>query len=118
MNPATLSSSPSIETVFETMSERRKRHALYVLRWSEGGALTVERLAQQMVRMDDGSGPADGEEPGRIAADLRRRVVPELAATGAVEYDERSDTVRYHTVPSLEEWLEHAAYREGRHPGC
>ncbi|KYH27391.1 hypothetical protein HAPAU_00570 [Halalkalicoccus paucihalophilus] len=110
MNTRTVPSGLSLDTVFRVLSERRKRHVLYALRGAEGNAMTVKQLARR-VRELEGSG-MDENALKRIAEDLRERHIPELVATDAVEYDERSETARYHSVPSLEEWLEHAEYKE------
>ncbi|MCL7416417.1 MAG: hypothetical protein M8354_01070 [Halalkalicoccus sp.] len=110
MNTTTVPSGLSLDTVFGVLSDRRKRYVLYALRGAEGNAMTVEQLTRSVRRME-GSG-IDEDAPKRVAEDLRERHIPELVATDAVEYDERSETARYHSVPSLEEWLEHAEYKE------
>ncbi|MFC6904653.1 DUF7344 domain-containing protein [Halalkalicoccus tibetensis] len=118
MNRRTVSSALSLETVFGVLSERRKRYALYVLHWTEGNAMSVGQLARRIAEKEGGGANGDDPSRERIAKDLRQRHVPELVAMNVVEYDGRSETVRYHCVPSLEEWLEHAAYKEGEHPDC
>jgi hypothetical protein len=113
----TVPSALSLETVFETLSDQRKRYVLYALYRAEGNSLTIHRLARQVHGMEGEKQTTTGQGPEHVADDLRQRRLPELATTGAVEYDERSETVRYHRAPSLEEWLEHAEYKEGKRPG-
>jgi DNA-binding transcriptional ArsR family regulator len=120
MNTTTTTTSMlDLDTVFEVLSDRRRRYALYALHRSEGGSMTVDRLAVRVGRLeDDGRTITAERRPDRIAEDLREHHVPKLVDAGAVEYDERSDMARYHGRPTLEEWLEHAEYREGYHPEC
>lgn len=105
-----------LDTVFEVLSDRRRRYALYVLYRADGGAITVDRLTRRVSRMEDD--PGDERHTGRIENEIRYNHLPKLIDAGLVEYDERSDTVCYHRRPALEEWLEHAEYREGYHPKC
>ena len=114
---------PELDTVFEVLSERRRRYALYVLHRSEDGAMTIDRLAERVAEMEREDRPAadangSDERSERIAEELRRRHLATLIDAGIVEYDERSETVCYHRRPALEEWLEHAEYKEGKHPDC
>lgn len=112
------SSSLDLDTVFEVLSDRRRRYVLYTMSRAEGGSMTVDRLAMRIGRME-GDHAATGERhTERIADDLRERQLPKLIEAGIVEYDDRSETVRYYGRPALEEWLEHAEYKEGRHPEC
>jgi len=43
---------------------------------------------------------------------LRHSHLPKLEDAGLVEYDSRSETVRYWSQPSLEELLEHVRHKE------
>lgn len=107
-----------LDTVFELLSDRRRRYVLYTMYRTEGGSMTVDRLATQVRRMEDDHATTGERRAERIADDLRERQLPKLADAGIVEYDDRSETARYHGRPALEEWLEHAEYKEGRHPEC
>ncbi|MEM4781416.1 MAG: hypothetical protein QXG03_07655 [Halalkalicoccus sp.] len=97
------------------MSERRKRYLLYALYRAEGNALSIDRLAIRMVELE-GEEFAGAERSEHVVDEFRRQHVPELEAAGFIEYDDRSETVRYRRIPSFEEWLEHAEYKEGKHP--
>lgn len=113
--PSTL----DLDTVFEVLSDRRRRYALYVLHRSEDGAMTIDRLGRRVIRMEkEDRTAADEQRSERMADEFRQRHLPKLIDAGIVEYDERSETVCYHRRPALEEWLEHAEYKEGKHPDC
>lgn len=117
MNTTTVPQGLALETVFKTLSDRRRRYALYALHRAEGNSMTIPQLARRIEELD-GGGSTTGRDRDRtdIVDDLRSRHVPALVAIDVVECDDRSETVRYHTVPSLEEWLEHAEYKEDKHP--
>lgn len=106
---------PSLDTIFELLSDRHRRHALYALHRAEDGVMTVDQLTDR-VRHAEGDRGSGARHRGEIETALRRQHLPKLVAADVVEYDERSETIRYHGKPCLEEWLEHAEYREGLRP--
>lgn len=113
-------STPDLDTIFGLLSDRRRRYTLYALYRVGGNAMTIDRLATRVNELEANAGIDDGRPEGieRTTEELRRHHLPKLDDAGIVEYDRRSDTVRYHAQPSLEEWLEHAEYKEGFHPEC
>jgi hypothetical protein len=44
--------------------------------------------------------------------ELQHIHLPKLEDAGILEQDPRSETVRYWSQPSVEEWLEHAQHKE------
>lgn len=62
----------------------------------------VDEQSQQQVVADDET----------LRSLLVERTIPQLERVGAVEYDSRSNTVRYYRQPFIEEYAEHAAYQE------
>lgn len=115
MSTEIMMSAPALDTIFEVLSERRKRHLLYALYRAEGKSLPIHQLATRMIEIE-GERVLDEKQSERVVDEIRRRHVPELEAVGLIEYDDRSETVRYRKTPSLEEWLEHAEYKEGKRP--
>lgn len=97
----------ALDTVFGLLSDQRRRYVLYSLNRSRRGVASVEELVEFVVRMEKRS-----EHHEAVAEDLYRRHLPKLAEAGVIEHDERSGTVRYWCLPSLQEWLEHAEYTE------
>ncbi|WP_339103012.1 hypothetical protein [Haloterrigena salinisoli] len=123
---------PSLDLIFELLSNRRRRYALYHLHDQSDGVATMEELTDAVVSRQYLESNADRTaETDRPEADAdadadcdlenrRRRVrmelqhthLPKLEDAGVLEHDHRSEMVRYWNQPSLEEWLEHARHKE------
>ncbi|MGQ3413287.1 DUF7344 domain-containing protein [Natrinema sp. LN54] len=115
---------PSLDLVFELLSNSRRRYALYYLNDRPDGVATVENLAENVIALErtiDGD-EGDTAEPITVAdsaagqtgvrTELQHIHLPKLEDAGILEHDQRSETVRYWSQPSLEEWLEHAHHKE------
>lgn len=102
----------SLDGVFDLLSNRRRRYALYHLHDRSDGVSTIPDVASAVCRFermaDDGAEP----DESAIALSLAHVHLPKLEAVGVVEVDSRSETVRYWRQPSLDEWLEHAFHTE------
>jgi hypothetical protein len=105
---------PSFDTLFGLLAERRRRYALYVLVGTENGLADVETLADEVAmweaRTDET--PVTDSLRDEIAEELREEHLPQLAEADIVEFDARSDVARYWRQPTLEEYLEHTHYKE------
>lgn len=106
----------SLDTIFELLCRRRRRYALYVLYRSDSDGMGLEELASRIDRLE--AGDEDGRSGGTetIETVLRERHLPRLVEAHVVDFDERSEAIRYHGQPSLEEWIEHAEFKEGKRP--
>ncbi|OLZ40793.1 hypothetical protein A6E15_07225 [Natrinema saccharevitans] len=118
---------PSLDLVFDLLSNRRRRYALYYLNQQSDGVATVAALAKNVVAFERGAAdgadrdaarspsdqdPDPADERGTVRVELRHVHLPKLEDAGVLEHDRRSETVRYWGQPSLEEWLEHAYHKE------
>lgn len=105
---------PSFDTLFDLLSESRRRYALYALMSSDDGFAEVELLADDVAmweaRADDVAITESLRE--EIAEELRAKHLPRLADVDVVDYDTRSDVVRYWRQPTVEEYLEHTHFKE------
>lgn len=101
---------PSLNLVFDLLAARRRRYALYYLSEAPDGVATVDEIVEHVLGLEDGSEEPAGRVEVRTA--LRHIHLPKLADAGVIEHDVRSETVRYWRQPSVEEWLEHARYKE------
>ena len=120
---------PSLDLVFDLLSNSRRRYALYYLNEQPDGVATVENLTEKVIdferaiESDDadadstangGSGPSSTDRRSGVQLELQHTHLPKLEDAGVLEHDRRSETVRYWSQPSLEEWLEHAHHKEIR----
>ncbi|SEP94528.1 DUF7344 domain-containing protein [Natrinema salaciae] len=120
---------PSLDLVFELLSDSRRRYILYHLHDQSDGVATIENLTENVAALEQATerGDAGGKSAGGLRADsdrgsadrrtdiqleLQHVHLPKLEDAGVIEHDRRSDTVRYWSQPSLEEWLEHAQHKE------
>ncbi|ELY49985.1 hypothetical protein C493_19973 [Natronolimnohabitans innermongolicus JCM 12255] len=114
-----------MDEVFDILSNCRRRYALYYLYDQPDDVATLEELADAVVRLQHASVDAEpmvsdadeteldpDERRRRTRLELQHTHVPKLEDLGVLELDQRSETVRYWTQPSLEEWLEHAKHKE------
>ncbi|ELY48218.1 DUF7344 domain-containing protein [Natronorubrum sulfidifaciens] len=114
---ATAQVTPSLDLIFDLLSNRRRRYALYYLYDQPDGVATLEEIADAVTtdlkRFSESDGETNPEQQrGRVQMELQHTHLPRLEDAGILEHDHRSETVRYWTQPSLEEWLEHAHHKE------
>ena len=91
----------SIDEVLECLTSSRRRSILYHMQDNE--VEDIDELATQVAAWEDAVAPE------KVTADNRKRVetqlvhthLPKLADAQFVEYDRRSDTVRYREPPRL-----------------
>lgn len=109
--PAGPVATPSLDTVFDLLSNRRRRYAVYYLVDDGGDPVDCEALAERVAAWEVGDDPSD-ERVERVAADLTHIHLPKLDAANVVDFDDRSGQVRFWGQPSVEEYAEHAAMQE------
>ncbi|WP_225741290.1 DUF7344 domain-containing protein [Halorussus halophilus] len=105
---------PSFDTLFDLLADRRRRYALYALVGAEEGLTDLSALVDEVAMQE-----ARNEERkltdslcADIADELREEHLPKIAEADIVDYDDRSETVRYWRQPTLEEYLEHTHFKE------
>ncbi|QLG48206.1 DUF7344 domain-containing protein [Natrinema halophilum] len=127
----TADTTPSLSLVFELLSNCRRRYALYYLNDQPDGVASVEALTENVLTLertaetndaddavttsstfDLGSDREPVDKQTGIRTELTHVHLPKLEDAGILEHDRRSETVRYWSQPSLEEWLEHAYHKE------
>lgn len=99
-----------LDDVFDLLSEPRCRLLLYYLSKREEVAALAD-VAECVARWEDDR-PVTPERVDRVASELHHVHLPRLAADQVLEYDTRSNTVRFWGQPTLEEYLDHAAHQE------
>jgi hypothetical protein len=85
---------PPLDTVFDLLSARPRRVALY--RLADGRTATVEDLVDTVA-----DGDADEDDRRRVRVALEHVHLPRLADAGAVSVDDGTDRVRYRASTTL-----------------
>jgi len=103
---------PSLDTVFDLLSDRRRRYALYHLVGEGPGTVDYTALAERIASWEVADGDPSESRVETVAADLYHSHLPKLDAENVVEFDPRSGDVRFRGQPTVEEYAEHAAHQE------
>lgn len=97
-------SASAAEAVFEALASRPRREILtYCETACERSICTTDELSSYLARQL----PSRSET--ELAVELRHKHLPKLDTLGWLEFDSRSDTVRYHGHGDVVEVLENTA---------
>lgn len=105
---------PSLDRIFDLLSSTRRRQILYYLHNQSEGVATIDELVEYVVVQEPEQWADAHPHEREVETALHHVHLPKLIEYGVLEYDPRSQTVRYWSQPSLEEWLEHAYHKECR----
>jgi len=105
-------SSPSLDTVFDLLADRRRRYAIYHLVDEGPGTVEYTTLAERVAAWETDDGDPAEDRVETVAADLYHSHLPKLDAESVADFDPRSGVVRFRGQPTVEEYAEHAAYQE------
>lgn len=89
-----------IDDLFLTLADERRRSVLYFFRSSENDVATVAELIEYTAQT------CPGVEMERLEVSFHHAILPRLAEANIIEYDSRSQTVRYRGHPLLEKMLD------------
>ena len=103
----------NLDTTFELLSNARRRYLLYYLVTMDSPVAEID-AAVNAVATYEASHPNTDTPPTQenIEIDLQHRHLPKLANAGIIDFDPRHGTIRYTGTPALEEWVDHAQYKE------
>jgi hypothetical protein len=102
----------NLDTVFELLSDARRRYLLYYLFAMDGTVAEFEAAVNAVYRYEVAGSDGDGSARENVGIALHHSHLPHLADAGVIDYDRRHGTIRFTGSPALEEWLEHAQYKE------
>jgi hypothetical protein len=100
---------PIADDVFDALADWRRRAVCRYLSTAEDSAVAARTLA--VVVSDRGqasSVPDDETAVEAVERELVETHLPKLHDLGLLDFDERSETVRYWGSPTVEKWAEHA----------
>jgi DNA-binding transcriptional ArsR family regulator len=92
-----------LDALFEVLADAQRRQILAYLDATDDDVAAYSDLIEHVA---DDSAEASTDDRDRIAVGLHHNHLPKLADAGVVEYDSRSETVRYRGGPVVSEWLD------------
>ena len=92
----------STDLLFELLADRRRRHILQCLTDQPDGVAEFTDLVDAVVGHEPETDAGDRET---VRTSLYHVHLPKLAEAGVIDYDTRSEAVRYSEHPLLEECL-------------
>jgi hypothetical protein len=96
-----------LDTAFTALANRRRRVLLDHL--IDGDEVTdLDALVDVVAGAEADETPTRSHRD-RVATTLYHIHLPVLAELGLVDFDPRSEAVRYHPHPTVEKWTEHAS---------
>jgi DNA-binding transcriptional ArsR family regulator len=109
-----LSEAETQEQLFEILSNRRRRYAVYALGRGEDDTVELGELARRIAAWETEKPPeqVSSTERKRVYTALQQSHLPKLAEAGLVDYDERASVI--HTRPELEEYEVYMELVHGR----
>ncbi|ERH13924.1 MAG: hypothetical protein J07HB67_00177 [halophilic archaeon J07HB67] len=102
------------QRLFEILSNRRRRYAVYALGNEETDTVELGELARRIAAWETGKPPerVTSTERKRVYTALQQSHLPKLADAGLIDYDERASVI--HSQPELEEYEVYMELVRGR----
>jgi hypothetical protein len=93
-------------SLFNVLADPHRRYSMYHLATMDGETVALSELIAALSEHI-------ATPPEQLETDLRHIHLPKLADHNLIEYDERSETIRYHDGERVETVLEFAQSEEG-----
>jgi len=98
---------PMIDDVFELLADWRRRAIVLHFADTEASSATVETLVTAVAQRGMGRDGLDVGSVSAVRTDLVEVHLPRLDEKGVLDFDRRSESVRYWGQPTVEKWAEH-----------
>lgn len=102
--------SDELDKVLSTLSHRHSRAVCHYFRYQSTEVATVDDLVQFIWKHDE-----QETDENSVEIHLHHSTLPKLADAGFIDYDPRSETIRYQEPDVVEVWLDHVV-EEGEIP--
>lgn len=102
---------PMVDDVFELLADWRRRAVVLHFTHGEEATATVDTLATAVAECGMGRDEISVTSVSAVRTDLVEIHLPRLDQKGVLDFDGRSESVRYWGQPTLEKWAEHADER-------
>lgn len=97
----------TIDALIRVLADQTRRDVVRYLRERSEPTATFEELVQHVVATS-----ATDRDPERVSLALYHGILPKLDGVGVIEYDVRSETVRYRGHPVVADLLDCVEYIE------
>lgn len=90
-----------LTALFSAMGDQRRRYLLYYL--LDHDPAEVDELTTQVCAWEHGAtvDEVNDEDRRDVRISLHHNHLPKLAASGIIDYDQRSGTIRFHHQPEI-----------------
>ena len=95
-------SSDRLDTLLQTLTVQRRRYILYYFI----NELDTDTAQFEALKDYLGTQPTDLDDPQRISIALHHKSLPHLEDVGLIEYDDHSETIRYHGDSTAEQLID------------
>jgi hypothetical protein len=100
-------------SLFQTLASRSCRYVIYYFLATSDSTSSIEDVVAGIQTLaSQESKQSAVVENNQLKSLLTEKAFPRLERLDVIEYDSRSESVRYHQQPFVEEYAEHAAYQE------
>ncbi|WP_137283642.1 DUF7344 domain-containing protein [Halorussus salinisoli] len=100
-----------LDELFEVLADGHRRHVLGYLTGIDDEVAAFSELVEHVA---DNLAEETTDDHERVAMNLHHNHIPKLEDANVVEYDLRSETVRYRGGPVVADWVELALSHESR----
>ena len=102
---------PMIDDLFELLADWRRRAVVLHFAHGDASTATLDTLATAVAQRGMDRDGITVASVSAVRTDLAEVHLPRLDQKGVLDFDERSESVRYWGQPTLEKWAEHADER-------
>lgn len=90
----------TLNQAFDLLRNQRRRYVLKTLHATPQTVLSADDIADHILTHDPDAGDRD-----RVLVELHHTILPRLADDGIIDFDARTDTVRYHGSELVDDLL-------------
>lgn len=90
----------ALNQAFDLLGDQRRRYVLATLYTKPETVLSTDDLADHVLRNDP-----DATDYDRVRIRLHHQTLPRLAEDGIIDFDSRTDTIRYHGNELIDDFL-------------
>jgi len=102
---------PMIDDVFELLTDWRRRAVVLHFAHGDASTATLDTLATAVAQRGVDRDGITVASVSAVRTDLVEVHLPRMDEKGVLDFDERSESVRYWGQPTIEKWAEHADER-------